>query len=115
MAGRFNMIWGFLSHYKYLIVIVVGTLMVGVVDENSFRQRISYGLQINELKSEIERYNRQYEADAKRLRNLQHDPKGVEKIARERYLMKADDEDIYVLSTDMPAAKTLDEQNGTTE
>ena len=31
---------------------------------------------------------------------LEADPKAMEKIARERYFMKADDEDIFVLEDD---------------
>ena len=31
---------------------------------------------------------------------LESNPKAIEKIARERYFMKADDEDIFVLSDD---------------
>ena len=31
---------------------------------------------------------------------LDSDPKAIEKIARERYFMKTDDEDIFVLSDD---------------
>ena len=31
---------------------------------------------------------------------MQRNHKEIEKIARERYFMKADDEDIFVLSTD---------------
>ena len=35
-----------------------------------------------------------------KIRELDKDPKAMEKIARERYFMKADDEDIFVLSDD---------------
>ena len=35
-----------------------------------------------------------------RIRELDRNPKAMEKIARERYFMKADDEDIFVLSDD---------------
>ena len=31
---------------------------------------------------------------------LDKDPKAIQKIARERYFMKADDEDIFVLTDD---------------
>ena len=34
------------------------------------------------------------------IRELNRNPKAMEKIARERYYMKADDEDIFVLSDD---------------
>ena len=102
-----------LCHYKYIIVSVVGILIVGVVDDNSFRKFIELELQIDDLKSEIKKYNSQNEADTKQLRDLKRNPKAIEKIARERYFMKADDEDIYVLSTD--EKKPDERKNETTE
>ena len=79
---------------------VVGTLIVGMLDENSVLKRVQLDLQIGDLKAEIEKYNNQYEADARQLNELRRHPQAIEKIARERYFMKADDEDIYVLSDD---------------
>lgn len=99
------MIWSFLAHYKYLITILGGFLIIGVLDDNSFRQMMIYEMEITELKEEIATYRKQYEADNKLLRELRHDPKAIERIARERYFMKHDDEDIFVLSTDLPAAE----------
>ena len=110
MASRINIIIGFLSHYKYLIVFVLGILLVGVVDENSFRKRIQYDLQISDLKNEIKKYEDQYEESAKRLNSLTKDPDGIEHIARERYFMKLDDEDIYVLSTDNNTSNSSDDE-----
>lgn len=101
MSIRIGVFWELLNHYKYLIVVVLGVLVVGVIDDNSFMRRIQYEMQISELKEEIERYNHRNELDSKQLKELKHDPKAIEKIARERYFMKADDEDIYVLSDDI--------------
>jgi len=78
----------------------VGVLIVGFVDENSFLKRIDYEFQIRDLKSQIEAYNRRYESDSRQLHELNRNPKAIQKIARERYFMKADDEDIFVLSDD---------------
>lgn len=99
-----------LDHYKYLIVIVLGGVMVSVVGNNSFRKRIQYELQIGDLKEEINKYNTQNEHDTKQLNELKRNPKAIEKIARERYFMKTDDEDIFVLSDDQ-TVKDNDETN----
>lgn len=93
--------WNLLARYKYLITIVVGVAIVGFIDDNSFLRRIQYDLQISQLKDEIKSYSDRNEASTKELKELRRNPKAIEKIARERYFMKADDEDIYVLSTDM--------------
>ena len=90
----------FLSRFKFHIVIILGILIVGVLDENSFLKRIEYAYQIDDLKTEIQKYNRQYHHDTQQLRDLKRDPKAVARIARERYFMKADNEDLFVLSDD---------------
>ena len=64
---------------------------------------------------QIEFYNKQYERDSKNLLEIKKDPKAIEKIARERYFMKADDEDIFVLSTDEQAEKNTNEDDETIE
>lgn len=113
MRNRVGIIWSFLSHYKYLIVIVLGIAIVGFLDDNSFMRRIQYDIQLDDLKSEIKRYNDQNKVDSKQLKELKKDPKAIEKIARERYFMKSDNEDIYVLSDDENSKKN--QENETTE
>lgn len=98
--GRLKLILALVSHYKYAITIVVGILLVGFVDENSFMHRVQLEMQISDLTDEISRYNEQNAADLRQLKELRHGVKAYERIARERYFMKADDEDIYVLSDD---------------
>lgn len=110
--SRLNTVLGFIGHYRYLIVIVIGVALVGFLDDNSFMRRMQLELQINELEEEIEKYRASDMAAQRQLRELQRNPHTVEKIARERYFMKADDEDIYVLSDD---EKPETENNETTE
>ena len=102
MSQKLSIIWAYLAHYKYLIVIIVGVLIVGVVDDNSIRQHIKYQLQIATLREEIGKYREQYEKDSRQLKEMRQGPDVFGKIARERYFMKSDDEDIFVLSTDLP-------------
>lgn len=115
MSKRLGIIWNYLSHYKYLIVIVVGVLVVGAVDDNSILQHVKYQIQISNLRSEIKKYDSQYQEDSKQLREMRTGARAYEKIARERYFMKADDEDIFVLSTDLPNANKEEVENETTE
>jgi len=112
MADRLGSVWKFLSHNKYWIVVFLGVVIVGFLDDNSFLQRMEQEFQIRDLKSQIEEYNNRYETDSRQLRELNRNPKAIEKIARERYFMKADDEDIFVLSDDTRSTVT---ENETTE
>ena len=87
-------------------------LIVVFIDDNSIMRRFQYELQISDLKKQIKEYNERHNTDSERLRQLRRDPKAIEKIARERYFMKTDDEDIYVLSDD---EKPTQKQDETTE
>ena len=102
--GKKNPLLTFVSHNKYWIVVIIGVLIVGVLDENSFYRRMKNNMQIAELREQIDQYNKRYEKDEGQLRELRRNPKAITKIARERYFMKADDEDIFVLSTELPEA-----------
>ena len=109
MTNKLKGVLRFLGHNKYWIVIIIGVLVVGVVDENSFLKRVQLESKISDLKDQVEEYNRQYDRDMTRLRELETNPKAIEKIARERYFMKADDEDIFVLSDDQQLYETENE------
>lgn len=98
--SRINVLLSFLNHYKYVIVLVGGIAIVGFFDENSFMHRMQLDMQIEDMEEEIAKYKAINESDMKQLRDLRRNPKAIEKIARERYFMKADDEDIFVLSDD---------------
>ena len=82
---------------KYVVVVILGVVLVGFVDENSMWRHFRNSQYISELQTEIDRYTELYERDQARIHELDSDPTAIRKIARERYFMKADDEDIFVL------------------
>ena len=99
---------------KYGLVTIVGIALVGFVGENSVLAHLRYKMRISELNEEIEHYEGQYRNDMRQLRELNKNPKAMERIARERYFMKADDEDIFVLSDDSRQLQsTVEEHEGT--
>ena len=98
--GKINNIWNYLARHKYLLTVVFGVLLVGVVDENSFRKIVLLNMRQSEVEAELKECREQFERDSVRLRALNANQKGVERIARERYFMKRPNEDVYVLSTD---------------
>lgn len=107
--GKINSFWAYLNKQKYLITIILGLLVVCVVDENSLRKYVAYQLRINELNTEIESYQKQFERDSLQLKELTDNPKGIERVARERYLMKRPNEDVFIMSTDK---KVTEEKKG---
>ena len=93
--------------FKYTVVCIAGVLIVGFLDENSVWSHLKNRQKISELEEETARYNAIYQRDQAQIREMDKNPKTMERIARERYFMKADDEDIFVLSDDDREAKPL--------
>ncbi len=90
-------IWEFVRRHKYWITVLVFAVIIGFLDENSLVRRAGYGTEIIQLKSEIEKYKAEYEESTARLNELTTNPEAIEQIAREKYLMKKPNEDIYVI------------------
>ncbi len=89
-------IWKFLRRRKYLITTLTFVLIIGFLDENSLIRHMGYLNEIRHLKAEIEKYRKEYEENTERLNELAADSSAIERIAREKYLMKKPNEDIYV-------------------
>ena len=88
------------KYLKYVVVTVIAIVLVGFVDENSVYKHLRNQQRISDLQEEIDQYTEQYKRDNAQIDMLSRDPKAIQKIARERYFMKADNEDIFVLSDD---------------
>lgn len=82
---------------KYQIVFVVFLAMILFVDDHNVFRQITYAKKIKELKSEIRNYEQKKAESEMKLENLYSNDDDLEKFAREEYLMKKDNEDIFVL------------------
>ncbi|MEG1563990.1 MAG: septum formation initiator family protein [Bacteroides sp.] len=89
-------IWDFIGRHKYWITVFVFVAIIGFIDENSLIRRIGYAHEISEMQTEINQYRANYKENTQRLKELTTNPDVIEQIARERYLMKKSNEDIYV-------------------
>ena len=89
-------IWNYIRRHKYMITVLIFIVVIGFLDENSLIQRVKHRSEISALNREIEKYRKQYEEDTEKLKELTTNPEALEKIAREKYLMKKSDEDIFV-------------------
>ncbi|MEY8684952.1 septum formation initiator family protein [Bacteroides sp. AN502(2024)] len=94
--GKLITIWSFICRRKYLITVVTFAVIIGFLDENSLIRRFGYEREISQLKEEIEKYRADYEENTQRLNEISTNPDAIEQIAREKYLMKKPNEDIYV-------------------
>jgi cell division protein FtsB len=92
---------GRIKALKYVLVSVIAIVLIGFVDENSVWRHIKNKQTISDLQEEVQKYSELNRRNQEQIRLLDGNPKAIEKIARERYFMKADDEDIFVLSSDL--------------
>ncbi len=97
--GRLLSFWNrYIVRHKYIVAFLVFMFIIGVIDENSLWVRYNRRVEIGNLKREIDKYQQQYDDESKKLRALMNNPSAVEKLAREQYLMKRDNEDVYVIA-----------------
>lgn len=96
IMGKLATLWDFIGRHKYGITVLAFVVIIGFLDENSMIRRGSYAREINRLQNEIERYRADYEDNTQKLNELTTNPDAIEQIAREKYLMKKPNEDIYV-------------------
>ena len=95
---------------KYVLTTVIAVVLIGFVDENSVWHHMQNKQKIGELQDEIDQYTDLHKRNMARIKELDADPKAIEKIARERYFMKADNEDIFVLSDDENTISAKDDE-----
>lgn len=89
-------VWNFVRRHKYLITVLAFIAIVGFIDENSYVRRLHNQREISRLENEIQKYREEYNESTRLLDELEEDPTAIEKIAREKYLMKKPDEDIFI-------------------
>lgn len=94
-------LWMFVRRQKYWITVGVFAVIIGFLDENSMLKRLKYTQEEHQLRSEIEKYRKEYEENTRRLKELMVDSDAIERIAREKYLMKKPNEDIFVFKDDV--------------
>ncbi len=95
--NRLQNIWNYIRGHKYGITIIVFLIIYVFIDENSLWRQRQYTSEINILNEEIEKYKEEYEVSTLMLNELDENPGAIEQIAREKYLMKKANEDIFII------------------
>lgn len=84
---------------KYVIASVIFIIWIGFIDENNLVERIQMKSYYNELKESKEYYKKKIETDRYNMEELDNNAK-LERLARERYLMRKPNEDIVIIETE---------------
>lgn len=82
---------------KFFIVTVAFIVWMLFFDKNDLVSQYEYRQQVNTLKEERDFYTKETEKVSKDLDELTSNPQKLEKFAREKYLMKKDNEDVFVI------------------
>ncbi len=83
---------------KYVLCLLVFAVwMVFFDDRDVITTHFRYKKELNSLKESKTYYQEQIAATRQELEKLQSDPVLLEKYARERYRMKRDNEDLYIV------------------
>jgi Septum formation initiator len=82
---------------KYWVVTGLFIAITFIIGDSSIIKRYEYDEKIRVLENELNRYRREIEQNKKKIQELQTDKVGLEQFAREEYLMKKEDEDIFII------------------
>ncbi len=82
---------------KYLVVFVVFAIWIVFFDENNLMKHRQNLQELAQLEAQLDFYKKKIEADKRKLHELQTNDENLEKFAREQFLMKKADEDIFVI------------------
>ncbi|OUS00071.1 septum formation initiator [Flavobacteriales bacterium 33_180_T64] len=80
----------------FVLVFIVFAVWMLFIDSNSLIIHRELNDDINDLENEKAYYNNEIEKDNKAIKELSTD-NGIEKLAREKYYMKKENEDIFII------------------
>lgn len=83
----------------FVLILVPFLIWMLFFDENSYLTHRKFDKEINDLERTITFYKKNIAADKATIKKLQ-DSIQLERFAREKYLMKKENEDIYVIEFD---------------
>ncbi len=87
----------YLFRMKYVLAFAIFAIAITFFGESSLINRMSQKKEIDKLSTEIEEQQQKFKHDKETLNSLKNDPEALKRVARERYYMKAEDEDIFVI------------------
>lgn len=92
-----NKFFKFLTN-RYIFILIIFLVWMFFFDENTHLNR-EFNKEIKELKTTITFYKKEIEKDKSIIKQLQ-DSLQLERFAREKYLMKKKNEDVYIIEFD---------------
>src|SRR5512138_359904 len=85
---------------KFILTALIFFLWLLLFDQNNLSERRKSAAEYAQLLKEKEYYLQKISEDRKRITELKTNTDNLEKFAREQYLMKKDNEDIFIIVDD---------------
>ena len=82
---------------KYVLTSLAFVLWVGFFDKNDVWSQLELRKEVKKLESEKAYFANEVAKNKRDMNALMTNPKNLEKFAREKYLMKRDNEDVFVI------------------
>jgi cell division protein FtsB len=82
---------------KYLLTVIALGVWVIFFDKNDLRTELELRKDVKKLEEERNYFAKEIDNITSDIKELYTNPKTLEKFAREKYLMKRDNEDIFVI------------------
>jgi cell division protein DivIC len=89
--------FGIALRNKYMLTALIFLVWLLLFDQNNLTERRKSSREYRQLLQEKEYYLKKIEEDKNRINELKTNDENLEKFAREQYLMKKDNEDIFVI------------------
>ncbi|MEI2739060.1 MAG: septum formation initiator family protein [Chitinophagaceae bacterium] len=83
---------------KYFISFAAFCVVILFLDKNDVMTQLDRRKELRELQQSKRYYTAQIASERKELQAIETNPAAVEKIAREKYFMKRDNEEIFLVS-----------------
>jgi cell division protein FtsB len=91
---------------KYILTVIILAVWVLFFDKNDLKTQIEFKKQVKQLEEERNYYAKENTEVSRELKELTTNRKTIEKFAREKYYMKRDNEDIFVIVEEPAYAET---------
>ncbi len=85
---------------KYILSLIIFFIWILVFDQNNLIDRYINYREIRQLEKDNQYFRDRIKKDSVRMNELKTDNENLEKFAREQYLMKRENEDIFIIEFD---------------
>ncbi len=90
---------------KYFIAFAAFCVVMLFLDKNDLFSQLDRARELKNLRQSKQYYTTRIEAERKELEGLKHNPAVLEKYAREKYLMKRDNEELFIIPENYDSPK----------